>query len=783
MKHFLLCLAVLSAGIAQPLHAATYCVDANLNLATSLAAAAASSEDDIIRIRTGSYSGIGAIDLNVRGALSISGGWGLSCLVRSESATTTISGASAQNFKLTLDGYDLLLLGLTFSGWNQVILSDVAQQFGPTDEIRVSRSRFTNATTHGLLIDAGSHNIVVENSRFDAYGGTGLYIFRTLDSLDGASVLLQHNTISSPANLTASGLRVSAVNSAPVANIRIYNTVIDGNASDLRLFGQSALVRNSHWTTQLFTAPAGLSFGSGLNLSGNPGLDANFRPIEPSSQLINTGVVLAGSSPSTDYDGGPRVFGIRPDLGAYESTVPGTTVINVTTTADTGAGSLRAAITTANSSGGDAIIEFNIVGACPRVINLASPLPTIAKSVRIEGYTQPGSEQNTDRAFFTGSVCVFLRGGGSVTGGLNLVTDAATDDIYVSGLGFDGFTNNAIVVAGPGKAQIRGSLFGTGLPSQGFDDSAIRIEGASGSVIGGDGVEDRNVIANAAQVGIRIDGAGARTVRNNLIGSNRSGGGAPNGIGIRVADGDGDVIRNNNISYSTAEGILLADGSNAPQNVEILSNSIGASAVNSAVGGNGGNAIRVAGGSGHVIRSNSIFNNQSDGIAVLANSRRVWIASNRFANNQLLPIDLSPNGRNFIDLDVGQTGANDRQNFPSLFTSGGQHLSGSTRVQLSSANGTYVAQVFASERCTGFSIGHDDAAQLVGTSDPLTLTCATAVSNCTASIVVPLRTSDSYPLVGKFLSAVVWDEERNTSEFSVCQPYELSDLIFRDGFQ
>jgi hypothetical protein len=780
-------LAAALGALCRPAQAATYCVDSSLTLATSLAASAASSEADVIRVRTGSYSGIGPIDLDVRGGLSISGGWNLNCLLRSLVAVTTISGTSSQNFKLTQDGNDLSLDGLTFSGWSQVILSDVAQQFGPpVDEIRVSRSRFTGGLI-GLFINAGSHNIVVENSRFDGHTSSALQIYRTGDSFGSADVLLHYNTISSPGVATASGLRVQSTNDAPTADIDIYNTVMDGHQFDLRISDQPVRVRNSFWTTQLFTAPGGLALGSINNTGGDPMLDANFRPVEPDSPLINAGVALVGATPSTDYDGGPRVFGIRPDIGAYESNVVGTAVLTVTNTNDSGAGSLRAAITAANSAPGDALIEFNIGGACPHQILLDSGLPTIAKTVRIEGYTQPGSVENTAGQIFDGTVCVFLNGSGDVGGGLSLVTDAVGDEPYVSGLGFYGFTLHAILVAGPGKAQVRGNLFGTGLPLFGddLDDTAIRVIGATGTVIGGDSVADRNVIGTADQVGIRIDGAGSRTVRNNLIGSNRSGGSLANGIGIRVADGDGDEIRNNTIVYNDAQGILLADGANAPQNTRIINNRIGAAVPSAAVGGNGGNGVRVTGGDGHEIRSNLISNNGTDGLVVLTDSRRVWLDGNRFIGNARLPIDLSPDGRNFNDLDVGQTGANDRQNFPSLFQSGGEALSGTTRAQLSSENGTYIVQVFAGERCTGLggSGGADDAAVLVGTSEPLILDCPDPTVNCTDAVIVPVTTSPGYPFTGKYLSALVWDEERNTSELGVCFPYEVVDEMFRDGFE
>jgi trimeric autotransporter adhesin len=782
--------AVLLALSVEPLHAASYCVDSSLDLATALAASAASSEDDVIRIRTGSYSNLGAIDRAVEGALSISGGWSLNCLLRSEIATTTLSGSSSNDFKLTMDNSDFLLQGLTFSGWSQVILSDLPMQFGPpTAEIRVSRSRFTNGLI-GLFINAGAHNIVVENSRFDANSNAGLHIYRTAASFGSADVLLQFNTITSPSSANASGLRVSSNSTAPAANISIYNTVMHGNQFDLRISDQPVRVRQSFWNTELFTAPGGLTAGSGNNFSGDPGIDAGFRPIEPTSILINNGVALVGSTPSSDFDGGPRVVGILPDIGAYESSVLGTAVLLVSNSNDSGPGSLRNAITTANAAAGDAVIQFDIPGGCPHTISLSSSLPTIAKSVRIEGYSQPGSVENGDPDYFDGTVCVFLLGNNALVGGLNLITDEAADTVHVSGLGFYGFNSHAILIGGPGKAQVRGSLFSTGalVLNQNFADTVIRVVNAPGTVIGGDTYADRNVIGGGDQVGIRLNGGGPRTVKYNLIGTNRSGnGGIANGVGVRVEGSIGDVIRNNTIAFNTAQGVLLVDGADAPQSTEIFKNRIGASGPDLAVGGNGGNAVRVAGGNNHEISSNRIYNNATDGIAVLANSRGVRIIGNRFVNNLRLPIDLSPDGRNFNDLDVGQTGANDRQNFPSLFNTGGTATEGSTRVQLSSANGTYTAQIYASTRCTGLvpGSGHDDAGVLLASSTPLTLTCATPSLNCTGSVVVPLAANAEVPnLIGQFINAIVWDEENNTSEFSVCFPYEAdTNIVFKNSFE
>ena len=82
----------------------------------------------------------------------------------------------------------------------------------------------------------------------------------------------------------------------------------------------------------------------------------------------------------------------------------------VTNTNDSGAGSLRAAITSANASAGVAdTIDFNIAGAGVKTIALASALPTIADAVIIDGASRPG---------FAGTPLIELHGGGTVAHGV-----------------------------------------------------------------------------------------------------------------------------------------------------------------------------------------------------------------------------------------------------------------------------------------------------------------------------------------------------------------------------
>ena len=68
----------------------------------------------------------------------------------------------------------------------------------------------------------------------------------------------------------------------------------------------------------------------------------------------------------------------------------------VTSTGDSGPGTLRQAILDANAHPGADTIEFNIAGSGVHTISPASALPAITDPVTIDGYSQPGSLVNTN---------------------------------------------------------------------------------------------------------------------------------------------------------------------------------------------------------------------------------------------------------------------------------------------------------------------------------------------------------------------------------------------------
>lgn len=783
MNRHVLCVALLLSPFAQ---AATFCIDTVAEFNSALETATHNgSVGDELRLVTGSYGPIGDIDEISSGDLSISGGWTNPCIARSSisSISTIFSAPSTDSLKIQMHGADLEIERMRFTAWNSIIFGDYAPAPGNIGTVRIARSIFTS-TTQGLLITSGYHDVTVENSVFAGNTNSGLRIRRTTSGTQQMDLLVQFNTFAN----NDRGLFLD-LSLQQVSTLNVLNNVASNNSDrDLVISGQLATVRNSFWNSQLFQTGGGLTGTSSDNRSGDAGLDAALRPIEPTSQLINNGKFQLFGVLSSDNDGGPRRVGSNPDIGAYESAFNDSPEITVTSTGNSGIGTLRQAIIEANNNTSFKKIVFNIDGVCPRSINLTTALPALTQPVEIDGYTQPGSIPNDDSGTFGGTVCVFLRGAGAVDTGLHLQTDAASEAMTVRGLGFYGFSGEALLIDGPGHGNISGNLFGTGLLSNEiFADTVIRIDNAPDTRIGGPDRGDRNVIGGGAQFGIRLDPSaiGHRVVQGNSIGVNRSGTGSlANGIGVRVDSSKSDQIISNVISFNDSHGILVLGDTLLTQGVTISNNRIGMRTGNDSLGGNGGNGVRLEGGVAAYIYANQIWNHPSDGIVVLSTSRANRLTSNNFRNNTLQAIDLSPNGVNPIDLDVGQTGANDQQNYPSINTARGSSSQGRLAGVISSANGTYIMQVFISDNCTN-AAGFTQAEQTLGFSAPITATCAGINFNCSVPFEVIFDNSviNGESMFGKAITTMARDEEGNSSEISECHIYTDDGSLLRDGFE
>ena len=309
-------------------------------------------------------------------------------------------------------------------------------------------------------------------------------------------------------------------------------------------------------------------------------------------------------------------------------------VLTVTNTADTGAGSLRQAMTTANSTAGGDVINFNIPSSDPNcsastnvcTITTLGPLPQITETVVIDGYTQPGSSANT-AAVGTNAVLLIELVGTTAWNGITISAPNCTIKGLVInrfnlGVKFqvpsaaapartDGF------IAAPSGNHVEGCFIGTapdGVTARG-NSTGVSINGlAPSNIIGGATLAARNLISgNSATSGITITGAGATAnqILNNLIGTTRTGNAAlPNYIGVLITTGASSnhigtnaAGTGNVISGNLAPAIEISDSVTTGTVVE--GNFIGVTAAGNAALGNGVGVDTANGASGTIIGGTS----------------------------------------------------------------------------------------------------------------------------------------------------------------------------------
>jgi len=261
----------------------------------------------------------------------------------------------------------------------------------------------------------------------------------------------------------------------------------------------------------------------------------------------------------------------------------------VTNTNDSGAGSLRQAITEVNLNG-TGLIFFNIAGAGPHTITPATALPQITAPCVIAGYSQPGSSVNTVAQGTNAVLKIEINGSDALPG---LDVNAAC---LIQGLAINHCTPAAIRISANGSV-IMGSFIGTDVTGTLLRENPGRgIElfgGASSNLIGGTDFAARNLIAGSGP-GIQVVGSDNR-IEGNLIGTNASGNGSlPNRIGIvlwqpnNTVGGTTDAARNI-ISGNDGAGVIIqtADG----RDNKIQGNFIGTNAAGTAALPNAGGVI------------------------------------------------------------------------------------------------------------------------------------------------------------------------------------------------
>ncbi len=612
-----------------------------------------------------------------------------------------------------------------------------------------------------------------------------------------------NNTVINNSVVAAGYGAVCSLTETPgVPTFYAYNNIIYGTSAgvvDLYSDNDSVVLNDNIVGTRNAFTPI-LSSGE---LSGDPKLDATYHPIEvPQSPAINSGNNSPPDGlPSTDLDGGVRVFGSVVDRGAYESSVDPNPTQMVTKTADDGtAGTLRVAINSVNSNGGGTI-KFNIGTGCgPHVITLTAAngeLPGLIHTATINGFSQTGASANTLEVGNDAITCIVLEAGTGMSAparGLIVPSSAAPGvSVTIKGLAFSNFATTGIDLQGGSRHAITGNHFGGSVSGYATQPNGLDIRLAAGThdnTIGSGDVADRNIIGDATGSGIVVQSGSANNqIIGNYIGvdwgvsyTNRANGAR----GIYVA-GDSNTISGNLIGNNAQAGIVV-DSLGAHDNL-IESNFIGADADGVNIG-NVGAGVHLIGDSGgfgdapanNTIRLNTIADNGAQGVLVdVGHGNR--IRKNSSYGNASLGIDLGAVGVTPNDDDGGLhtiDDANRLQNFPLITSAQGGYSKGAVTGSLTTTPGVYTVDFYNSPACD--SSGNGEGKFWLG-SISLTVPVPMIGNQGTGIISTVVDQSPSTSLLnGSKINATATDASGNTSEFSVCANY-LNDTLFANGFE
>ena len=360
-------------------------------------------------------------------------------------------------------------------------------------------------------------------------------------------------------------------------------------------------------------------------------------------------------------------------------------------TCDVGDGNctLRAAIQEANRVDGS-IIEFDITGGGARTIQPASALPTISRTVFIDGFSQSGASASNYRIELDGT------NAGTNTNGLT-ISGAET---WVRGLVINRFGGSGIILQGSGGKQvidqnrIGTNVFGTS--DSGNGKAGVLISGADRVTIRG------NLISGNDGHGVELSGgADDAIIDGNIIGANVSGTSdlGNTGSGMHISNGDGAKIANNVIAGNDSHGVSLT-GSSTEENL-VAENYIGVNENGTSIA-NSGSGVHIGNGADdNAVRHNTIARNTADGVTVVSSSSAGnTVDENSIHSNGGLGIDLNDDGVTANDTSDRDSGPNNLQNFATITAAGLSSDAGSIGFNLYvTQNNRYIVDFYASDSC------------------------------------------------------------------------------------
>jgi parallel beta-helix repeat protein len=288
----------------------------------------------------------------------------------------------------------------------------------------------------------------------------------------------------------------------------------------------------------------------------------------------------------------------------------------VSSLADSGAGSLRAALLAANAAPSATTVTFSVAG----VITLAKALPAVSSRVTIDATSAPGHEAG-------GPPVVEV----DCDGHLGLRFAPGSGGSQLLGVAVDGAGGNGVTLAA-GSVTLDGDYVGLNLSGGALGNQGAGVFAAPGSshnLIGlnpaGNSGAVANVISGNSGAGIVLAGSSANTVVANRIGTNAAGTSAvPNGgDGILVTgDSDGNEIGGTVFTDAATGRTNNPTGSKGTVTPVFVVPPLG-----NQISGNAGNGVAIL----HGARGNSLNGNfigtTADGDAALGNVHDgVWIS-------------------------------------------------------------------------------------------------------------------------------------------------------------
>ena len=322
---------------------------------------------------------------------------------------------------------------------------------------------------------------------------------------------------------------------------------------------------------------------------------AKTHGFNPVILALTIAIVLLLATIGRLYAQGPHQLGVDKSTPKVQ-----VEAIEVTNTGDSGPGSLREAIETANANSGLDTINFGIPGDGPHTFRPQSPLPALTGSTVINGYTQPGSAKATNSS--TAVLKLELNGtdAGEDSNGL-LITGGGTT---VRGLVINLFDGAGIRMESIGGNTVEGNYIGTDITGSldlGNNGVGVWVYDLPSNRIGGTSAGSRNVISGNGSSGVFLykSGSADNLVRGNYIGTDATGAaGLENYDGVRVGGASNNTVggttagARNVISGNRFGGVTITRQNNDRANGNLVQgNYIGTNAAGNAVLGNGRNGV------------------------------------------------------------------------------------------------------------------------------------------------------------------------------------------------